>query len=33
MQERAALIGAQLERLTGEQGTCVVLRIPLQQSV
>lgn len=33
MQERAALIGAQLERLTGEQGTCVVLRLPLRQSV
>jgi signal transduction histidine kinase len=33
MQERAALIGAQLERLTSEKGTCVVLRLPLRQSV
>jgi signal transduction histidine kinase len=33
MQERAALIGAQLERLTGDKGTCVVLRLPLRQSV
>jgi signal transduction histidine kinase len=33
MQERAALIGAQLERLTGENGTRVVLRLPLRQTV
>lgn len=33
MQERATLIGAQLERLTGEQGTRVVLRLPLRRTV
>ena len=33
MQERAALIGAQLERLTGDKGTRVVLRLPLRQTV
>ena len=33
MQERAALIGAQLERLTSDKGTCVVLKLPLRQSV
>jgi signal transduction histidine kinase len=33
MQERAAMIGAQLERLTSDKGTCVVLRLPLRQSV
>lgn len=33
MQERATLIGATLERSGGEQGTRVVLRLPLQQTV
>jgi signal transduction histidine kinase len=33
MQERAALIGAQLQRLAGEPGTRVVLKLPLRQSV
>ena len=33
MQERAALIGAELERLSSDKGTRVVLRLPLQQTV
>ena len=33
MQERAALIGAALEHLNDTTGTCVVLRLPLRQTV